>query len=105
MFYVLVHLFGSWLLVFHKVAREGFFNFTIHLVPGDNGLRSRLPNLHQGGIDDDSRGPGEEICPTLKLIQMGKRCQHGILDRILSVLPPRTNTKAPHNDPPPPAPS
>ena len=24
----------------------------------------------------DSRGPGQEICPTLKLIQMGKRCQH-----------------------------
>jgi len=93
MFYLLVYLFGSWLLVVHKVAREGFFNFTIPLVPGDNGLPSSLPNLHQGGIDDDSRGPGQEICPTLKLIQMGKCCQHGILDCILGVLLPGKNTK------------
>ena len=93
MFYLLVHLFGSWLLVFYKVAREGFLISAIHLVPGDRGPRSRLPNLHQGGIDDDSRGPGQEICPTLKLTQMGKRCQHGILDCILSVLSPGKNAK------------
>jgi hypothetical protein len=92
-FYLLVYLFGSWLPVFHKFAREGFFKFTIHLVPGDNGLRSRLPNLHQGSIDDDSRGPGQEICPTLKLIQVGKCRQHGILDGILSVLSPGKNTE------------
>ncbi len=93
MFYPLVHHFRSWLLVFHKVARVGFFNFAIHLVPGDNGLRSRLPDLHQGCIDDDSRGPGQEICPSLKLIQMGKCCEHGILDCILGVLLPGKNTK------------
>jgi hypothetical protein len=99
-FYLLVYLFGSWLLVFYKFAREGFFNSTIHLIPGDNGLRARLPNLHQGSIDDDSRGPGQEICLTLKLAQMGKRCQHGILDCILSVLSPGKNTKGTGKQPP-----
>jgi len=93
LFYLLVYLFGSWLLVFHKFAREDFFNFTIHLVPGDNGLRSRPPNLHQSGIDDDSCSPGQEICPTLKLIHMGKRRQHGILHCILGVLSSGKNTK------------
>jgi hypothetical protein len=92
-FYLLVYLFWSWLLVLNKFARERFFNFTIRLVPGDSGLRSRLPNLHQSSIDDDSRGPGQEVCPTLKLMQMGKRCQHGILDCILSILSPGKNTK------------
>jgi hypothetical protein len=92
-FYLLVYLFWSWLLVLNKFARERFFNFTIHLVPGHNGLRSRLPNLHQSSIDDDSRGPGQEVCPTLKLMQMGKCRQHGILDCILSILSPGKNTK------------
>jgi len=93
MFHLLVHLFGSWFLLFQKFAREGSFNSTIHLVPGDSGPRLRLPNLHQGGIDYDSRGPAQEICPTFKLIQMGERRQHGILDCILSVLSPGKNTK------------
>ena len=93
MFHLLVHLFRGWFLLFQKFAREGSFNSTIHLVPGDSGPRLGLPNLRQGGIDYDSRGPAQEICPTFKLIQMGERRQHGILDCILSVLSPRKNTK------------
>jgi hypothetical protein len=92
-FHLLIHLFRSWFLLFQKFAREGSFNSTIHLVPGDSGPRLRLPNLRQGGIDYDSRGPAQEICPTFKLIQMGERRQHGILDCVLSVLSPGKNTK------------